>query len=126
MENIQQHTEQGGLSLVQQPQPLAGTPMLAEASLPPVEGFFPMRPSADARSGGEVLSDLRTRLKCERAVIAQGYGLEDGPLPVRSLAYAIPTLRLLRELPETATGEIYIATEGVLRANPTLDKDAVY
>lgn len=100
--------------------------MLAETSLPPVEGFFPMRPSEDARTGGEVISDLRTRLKCERAVIAQGYGLEDGPLPVRSLAYAIPTLRLLRELPETATGEIYIATEGVLRANPTLDKDAVY
>lgn len=126
MENIQKNREQGGVGLAQRPQLLAGTPTLTEGSLPPVEGFFTMRPAPDARSGGEVLSDLRARLKGERSVIAQGYGLEDGPLPVRSLAYAIPTFRLLRDLPETTKGEIYIATEGVLRANPTLDKDAVY
>ncbi|NBW40820.1 hypothetical protein EBR25_07430 [bacterium] len=98
---------------------------MSRYTLPPVESFFSMRASEEAPSGREVLECLKTRLKVESAVIAQGYGLEDGPLPVRTLSYVVPTLRLLKELPDTTSAEIYIATQGVLRANPDFDRAAV-
>jgi len=52
-----------------------------------------------------------------RVVLATGYGVREGRMPVRVLSYAVPLLRLLPQLPAQMTGELYVALNGVIRAN---------
>ncbi len=55
-----------------------------------------------------------------RITLCQGYGV--GPsAPLRVLAYAVPVLRLARQLPRHTAIEFYWARRGVLRANPHYD-----
>lgn len=56
-------------------------------------------------------------------VVSTGFGVRDA-LPLRFLAYCIPAIHLLKQLPQSATIEFYIALHGVLRANPTLQPTA--
>ncbi len=53
----------------------------------------------------------------EKVVVAQGFGLKEEGVPLRFLAYIVPTLHLLKQLPESAIAEFYVAHFGVLRAN---------
>jgi len=52
--------------------------------------------------------------------LCQGYGVGKS-VPLRLLAYAVPMLRLARQLPRRTRIEFYWATNGVLRANPNYD-----
>jgi hypothetical protein len=54
----------------------------------------------------------------EKIVISQGFGVgyKKG-LPLRFLSYMIPVLHLLKQLPQSATAEIYFAFRGGMRAN---------
>ena len=53
----------------------------------------------------------------KRVVVSQGFGVpENGEFPLRFLAYIIPVLHLLLQLPKTAVVEWYFATQGIIRA----------
>jgi hypothetical protein len=54
----------------------------------------------------------------QRIVVSQGFGVSEGAIPLRFLAYIVPVLHLLKQLPRTAIAEFYFAVEGVKRANP--------
>lgn len=51
--------------------------------------------------------------------VVQGYGVAY-TVPLRLLAYVVPVLHLVRQLPPTVV-HLYTATGGVLRANPHYD-----
>jgi hypothetical protein len=53
----------------------------------------------------------------DRIVVAQGFGVPAEKLPLRLAAYVVGTMRLLQQLPNTSVTELYIALNGVLRAN---------
>lgn len=56
--------------------------------------------------------------------LCQGYGVGSST-PLRVLAYAVPVLRLARQLPRHVKIEFYWATQGVLRANSVANPDEV-
>lgn len=61
----------------------------------------------------------------KKIVIAQGYGAH-AKMPVRFLAYAVPTLRLAAQMPQTAQVELYIAAKGSARANEAYYQSNMY
>ena len=61
----------------------------------------------------------------KRIVIAQGYGAH-AKIPIRFLSYAVPTLRLAAQMPQTAQVELYIAAKGSARANEAYYQSNMY
>lgn len=62
---------------------------------------------------------IRSVSHTEKLVVSQGFGVQDGGIPLRFLSYIIPPLHLLQQLSATTTIlEFYFALEGVLRVNP--------
>jgi hypothetical protein len=53
----------------------------------------------------------------EKIVVAQGFGIKEDGVPLRFLAYIVPVLNLMKQLPESATAEFYVAHHGVIRVN---------
>lgn len=53
----------------------------------------------------------------QRVVVAQGFGVKEEGIPLRFLAYIVPVLHLLKQLPESTTAEFYTACHGVCRVN---------
>src|SRR3989338_66404 len=52
--------------------------------------------------------------------LCQGYGVGQS-VPLRLLAYAVPVLRLAKQLTPETRVQFYWATKGVIRANPDYD-----
>lgn len=63
----------------------------------------------------------------DKVVLSQGLGAPKGPyeMPLRLLAYVVPVLHLLKQLPRSAIAEIYIAAWGTIRANQMTDLDLI-
>lgn len=64
-------------------------------------------------------STMRSINEGAAIVVAQGFGVprHGHNFPLRFGAYIIPALRLIAQLPGSATAELYFATQGVIRAN---------
>jgi len=103
-------------------------PAVANLFSAKVQTLFPPPKTGDPGSSlnglAETLADLSIQPSA-RTVMAIGFGVNDQPLPLRSLAYAVPVLRLLAEMPLATTLEIYFATQGVLRANAGANVDRI-
>ena len=72
-----------------------------------------------------VENTVRAMRPDQRIVIAQGYGAH-AKIPVRFLSYAVPTLRLAAQMPNTAQVELYIAAKGSARANEAYYQSNMY
>ena len=70
-----------------------------------------------SNDGDCVGKTIRAIHHTERIVVAQGFGVKEEGIPLRFLAYIVPVLHLLKQLPNSAIGEFYVAHHGVIRAN---------
>lgn len=63
----------------------------------------------------------------DKVVVSQGLGAPKDPyeMPLRVLAYVVPVLHLLKQLPRSAIAEIYIAAWGTIRANQMTSLDSI-
>ena len=70
------------------------------------------------KNDGDTIGNLvRSWTRETPVILCQGYGV-GRTMPLRALAYAVPVLRLARQLPPCTKIEFYWASRGVLRANP--------
>ena len=69
--------------------------------------------------GDVVGATLRAMDSATKIVVSEGFGVPQSGncFPLRFLAYIIPVLHILRQLPPSAIVEFYFATQGVIRAN---------
>lgn len=73
------------------------------------------------KNEGDPVGTLFRSLDVETPItLCQGYGVV-ATTPLRVLAYAVPVLRLAKQLPSHTVIQFYWATEGVLRANHVSD-----
>lgn len=79
-----------------------------------------------SNNGDVAVKIIRSIHHSQKVVLAQGFGVQDKDMPVRILAYIVPVLNILKQMPATATAEFYLAVEGVLRANRELDRNKVW